>query len=127
MNEQPERVEQFQAEINSMKVKASGAENESRLLILGIVLGLMMAFDMGGPLHKAAYLIDGAADALDQQSFLATGSFLGIALIIAGAALFVRYSLARYLRFWLVRLVYESRANTDRIVEAIDRAAHGPE
>ena len=59
--------------------------------------------------------------------FLATGSFLGIALIIAGAALFVRYSLARYLRFWLVRLVYESRANTDRIVEAIDRAAHGPE
>ena len=112
MNEQPERVEQFQAEINSMKVKASGAENESRLLILGIV-GVLQ--------------VGGAADALDQQSFLATGSFLGIALIIAGAALFVRYSLARYLRFWLVRLVYESRANTDRIVEAIDRAAHGPE
>ena len=40
MNEQPERVEQFQAEINSMKVKASGAENESRLLILGIVLAV---------------------------------------------------------------------------------------
>ncbi|HMS13057.1 MAG: hypothetical protein V9E99_01080 [Microthrixaceae bacterium] len=123
MNEQPERVEQFQAEINSMKVKASGAENESRLLILGIVLavaGLALAI-VGG------VQVGGAADALDQQSFLATGSFLGIALIIAGAALFVRYSLARYLRFWLVRLVYESRANTDRIVEAIDRAAHGPE
>ena len=123
MNEQPERVEQFQAEINSMKVKASGAENESRLLILGIVLavaGLALAI-VGG------VQVGGAADALDQQSFLATGSFLGIALIIAGAALFVRYSLARYLRFWLVRLVYESRANTDRLVEAIDRAAHGPE
>ena len=123
MNEQPERVEQFQAEINSMKVKASGAENESRLLILGIVLAVAgLALTIVGGVQ-----VGGAADALDQQSFLATGSFLGIALIIAGAALFVRYSLARYLRFWLVRLVYESRANTDRIVEAIDRAAHGPE
>ena len=123
MNEQPERVEQFQAEINSMKVKASGAENESRLLILGIVLAVAdLALAIVGGVQ-----VGGAADALDQQSFLATGSFLGIALIIAGAALFVRYSLARYLRFWLVRLVYESRANTDRIVEAIDRAAHGPE
>ena len=77
MNEQPERVEQFQAEINSMKVKASGAENESRLLILGIVLavaGLALAI-VGG------VQVGGAADALDQQSFLATGSFLGIALI----------------------------------------------
>jgi hypothetical protein len=48
---------------------------------------------------------------------------MGLALIIAGAALFVRYSLARYLRFWLIRLTYESRANTDRIVEAIERAS----
>ena len=32
---------------------------------------------------------------------MATGTFIGIALIIAGAAFFVRYSLARYLRFWL--------------------------
>ena len=36
---------------------------------------------------------------------MATGSFIGIAMIIAGAAFFVRYSMARYLRFWLIRLV----------------------
>ena len=47
--------------------------------------------------------------------------------IIAGAALFVRYSLARYLRFWLIRMTYESRANTDRIVDAIERAGRGPD
>jgi hypothetical protein len=57
---------------------------------------------------------------------MAQGSFLGLALIIAGAALFVRYSLARYLRFWLIRLTYESRANTDRVVDAIERAAGLP-
>jgi hypothetical protein len=40
-------------------------------------------------------------------------------------ALFVRYSLARYLRFWLIRSSYEERANADRIVAAIEHAA-GP-
>jgi hypothetical protein len=54
---------------------------------------------------------------------MAQGSFLGLALIIAGAALFVRFSLARYLRFWMIRMTYESRANTDRVVDAIERAA----
>ena len=59
----------------------------------------------------------------DQRAYMATGAFIGIALIIAGAAFFIRYSLARYLRFWLLRLVWESRANADRIVDAIDRAS----
>jgi len=31
----------------------------------------------------------------------------------------VRYSLARFLRFWLVRLVHEHRSETDRVVEAL--------
>ena len=63
--------------------------------------------------------------AANQRAFMATGTFLGIALLIAGAALFVRFSMSRYLRFWLIRIVHESRANTDRLVEAIDRAGRG--
>ena len=122
MNENPDRVTAFQNEIESMKLKASGAENESRLLILGAVLavaGLALAI-YGG------IMVQNAGDSqYDQRAFMATGSFIGIAMVIAGAALFLRYSLARYLRFWLIRLVHESNANTDRIVEAIDRAA-GP-
>jgi len=121
MNEQPDRVAEFAAEIESMKLKASGADGEKRLLVLGalaLVAGLVLTV-VGG------VQVVGAEDLLNQGAFLATGAFLGIALIIAGAALFIRYSLARYLRFWLLRLVWESRANTDRIVDAIDRAA-GP-
>ena len=38
---------------------------------------------------------------------------------VGAVGLFVRASLTRYFRYWLVRLVYEDRANTDRIVEAI--------
>jgi len=119
MNEQPDRVAEFTAEIESMKLKAGGADSEKRLLLLGIVavvIGVALAV-VGG------VQVVNAETPMDQQAFLATGAFLGIALCIAGAALFVRYSLARYMRFWMVRLVFESRANADRIVDAIDRAA----
>lgn len=121
MNEQPDRVAEFTAEIESMKLKAGGAEGEKRLLLLGVLAvgaGIVLAVIGGVQVVNAETL-------MDQQAYLATGAFLGIALMVAGAALFVRYSLARYLRFWMVRLVFESRANADRIVDAIERAS-GP-
>jgi len=113
---QPERVESFTQEIESLKLKASSAENEKRLLFLGVlalVAGLALAI-LGG------IQVTNNTDAANQRAFMATGTFLGIALIIFGAALFVRFSLARYMRFWLIRLIHESRANTDRIVEVIE-------
>jgi len=121
MEDNAERVEAFQQEIQSMKLKAGGAEGESRLLVLGILMGVAgLVLAVVGGIQVAA-----DANQYNQRAAMATGTFLGIALLIGGAALFVRYSLARYLRFWLVRLVHESRANTDRIVEAIERQGGG--
>ena len=71
----------------------------------------------------AVQVINAGDSPADQRAFMASGSLLGIVLVIAGAALFVRFSLGRYLRFWLIRLVYEGRADTDRIVDAIERAS----
>ncbi|MGI8709542.1 MAG: hypothetical protein ACR2LA_00890 [Acidimicrobiales bacterium] len=34
---------------------------------------------------------------------------VGVALVVAGAAVFLRYSLAQFLRFWLLRLIYEQQ------------------
>jgi hypothetical protein len=34
---------------------------------------------------------------------------------------FVRYSLARFLRFWLLRQLYEGQAHMDRLVGALGR------
>lgn len=118
MDQQQDRVEEFQTEIRALKLRAGGAESEKRLLALGVVMGVagVVLAVLGG--------IQASSDAIaaNQRAAVATGSFIGIALLIGGAALFVRYSLARYMRFWLVRLVHESRANTDRIVEAIERS-----
>lgn len=116
MNENPDRIAGFQAEIESMKVKATNGANESKLLVLGVVAGVVgLALAVYGGI-----MVQNDANEFNQRAFMATGSFIGIALLIAGAALFVRYSMARYMRFWLIRLVHESRANTDRIVRAIE-------
>lgn len=126
MNDHPDRVAGFQAEIESMKVKAAGGKNESKLLVLGVVLGVAgLALAVYGGIMVQNGVTD-VPNEYDQRAFMATGSFIGIALLIAGAALFVRYSIARYLRFWLIRLVHESHTNTDRIVEAIERASGQP-
>jgi hypothetical protein len=123
LNENEARIEQFRSEVDGLKLKGSSGKGEQRLLIIGIVLTVVgIALAVLGAVQVGS---SGGSPA-DQRAFMAQGSFMGLALIIAGAALFVRYSLARYLRFWLIRLTYESRANTDRVVDAIERAAGLP-
>ncbi|MEX0769010.1 MAG: hypothetical protein WD029_11110 [Microthrixaceae bacterium] len=120
MNENDNRIDQFKSEIDGLKLKGSSSEGEKRLLILGIVLlvaGVLLA--LFGAIQVGQFPDSPA----DQRAYMAQGSFLGLALIIAGSALFVRFSLARYLRFWMIRMTYESRSNTDRLVDAIERAA----
>lgn len=116
------RVQQFRDEIDELKLRGGSAEGEKRLLALGVILMVVgMALAIFGAI-EVGMMGDSPAD---QRAYMAQGSFVGIALTIVGAALFLRYSLARYLRFWLIRSTYEQQANADRIVEAIDRAS-GP-
>jgi hypothetical protein len=42
-------------------------------------------------------------------------ALVGVGLTISGSALFLRYSLANFFRFWLARLIFEQRAATDRL------------
>lgn len=123
MNDNDKRINEFKSEIDGLKLKGSSAEGENRFLVGGIILlGVGVVLAIGGAIRVASF----GDSPGDQRAILAQGSFLGIALVIVGAALFVRFSLARYMRFWLIRLTYESRANTDRIVDAIDRASGYP-
>jgi hypothetical protein len=45
---------------------------------------------------------------LDQMDALILALF-GVALTILGAALYIRASMTRFLRYWLLRMVYEQR------------------
>ena len=63
-----------------------------------------------------------ASDPLSQGDSMSL-TILGVGIAIVGAVVWARCSLSRYLRYWLVRDLYEQRASTDRIVEAIERRA----
>jgi hypothetical protein len=111
-----DRVSEFRTEMQQLKLQGSSGSAERWMLVVGAILaivGVVLAV-MG-----AIQVINSGDSPADQRAFMASGSLLGLVLVVAGAALFVRYSLGRYMRFWLIRLVYEGRADTDRIVDAI--------
>jgi hypothetical protein len=64
----------------------------------------------------------GADIAADQTELLSLG-FAGVAVTLTGAALFLRYSLAKFLRFWLLRQLYEGQAHVDELVASLRPSA----
>ena len=110
------RLEQFEAEIARLKVKGGRADRE-RVVVILAVLATVAGFVV------TAIGITGVRNASDQleQGDSMSVTILGVGIAIVGVVVWARCSLSRYLRYWLVRDLYEQRASTDRIVEAIER------
>ncbi|HEX7094415.1 MAG TPA: hypothetical protein VF183_00935 [Acidimicrobiales bacterium] len=113
------RVEQFKSDIAEMKLKTGVSNKEGTLQVLGVLLmiaGIAIAFGA----YQASLNVK-AADVgaeLDSNSWIAL-SIGGLTLTVAGAALFLRYSLAKFFRLWLLRQMYEGQAHIDQVIEAI--------
>jgi len=111
MIESQDRVEQFQAEIADMKLRDPATSRDRIWLWLGIALMVV-----GLVLGLSAYpMSHNTTNPLSQNDAINLG-IGGIVCVIAGAALFLRYSIASFLRFWLARLIYEQKAQTDRLL-----------
>jgi uncharacterized membrane protein YidH (DUF202 family) len=112
------RIEQFKSDIAEMKLKTGTSSKEGALQLLGVLLmlgGIVIALaSYGASLNVKV----GEGDVLDSNSYLvfAVG---GLAITVMGAALFLRYSIAKFLRFWLLRQMYEGQAHIDQVVDAI--------
>ena len=113
--ERSERVEQFKAEIADMGVKDPSVARDRlllrasvALLALGPVLGII-----------AYFLSHGTENPLQQRDAIVL-ALIGVACAVSGAALFIRYALASFMRFWLARLCWEQQAQTDRVVAALE-------
>jgi hypothetical protein len=105
------RLQEFQSEVDSMKVDGGKANPERTWVILGALLMIV-----GIILALVSWLnIQGSKTGSWTDDFQAMGTF-GLVLAVVGAALFVVMSLRRYFRYWLVRLIFEQREQTDRIV-----------
>ena len=113
--ERSERVEQFKAEIADMGVKDPAVARDR--LLLRASVALLVA---GPVVALVAYFIShGTTNPLQQRDAIIV-ALIGVALSMSGGALFVRYALASFMRFWLARLCWEQQAQTDRVVAALD-------
>ena len=98
------RREQFEEEIAAVRIRTGKAEAEQRWTILGLV-----GIGAGVVIALIAYFSStGQSDSRDVISS-AILALVGVSLTIAGGALFLRYSVARFLRFWLLRVIYEQQ------------------
>lgn len=100
----PDRRAAFEAEISRIQVKAGQEAAERRWIRVGV-----SAMVLGAVVALVAFLVSlRMADTRDviSMSILAV---TGLAAVVAGAAVFLRYAMGRFLRFWLLRLIYEQR------------------
>ena len=111
------RLAQFQEEVARLKLKGGGANPERNGANLGIGLAIV-----GVILVVIAWLsAKGASTATQLSSEIA--AVIGLLVGIVGVALWLRNSLTSYLRYWLVRLIYEDREQTERLIQAIEKLA----
>jgi hypothetical protein len=106
------RLQEFQSEVDKLKVTGGKANPERAWLILagiGMIVGIVLA--LVGWLSTG-----GTTSTLEIADFSAMGQF-GLTLTVASTGLFVVMSLRRYFRYWLVRLIFEQREQTDRLLD----------
>jgi hypothetical protein len=120
MSQSNDRAEQFKAEIAEMRLKTGRARMENLLQVLGVVLmvaGVAIALGAYGASLNVTATPGTNVDVLDSNSYTPL-AIAGLAISVTGGFVFLRYSLAKFLRFWLLRQSYEQRA-------AIDDASSG--
>ena len=107
------RLEQFRADIAEMRIKDPAVGREAVLLRAGAVL--MVA---GVAITVVSYFLSHSTFSVADHADDTVIALAGVAITVAGSALFLRYSLAAFLRLWLARLIYEQRTQTDRLAGA---------
>lgn len=122
-----QRLDEFAEEVKNLKMSGGLANPErtgSTLGVLLMVIGGFVVVILSFIKRGETTFEDSAAGLgeIVQATNNVWTALFGIALILIGLAIWIRNSLTRYFRYWLTRLIYEDRANTDRLIEAIERA-----
>ena len=114
---EPSAADRLELGVEELHVPEPSADAEAMLMKLGLalpILGIALIVVAWWNASDTAYVAD-------QVPMLISGGILGIGLAIIGVGLFIRFSLARLLRFWLARMVVEQQTQTDRVVDALAR------
>jgi hypothetical protein len=96
--------EAFADEMAKLSASTNSGPLDQRLGLLGVVMALA-----GLAVTLVAYSqATNASDVRDQMESLILALF-GVGAVILGSVLYLRAALTRFLRHWMLRLVYEQR------------------
>jgi hypothetical protein len=112
MTQTETRADRFARELAELKIPDPAAKRAGLWLRLGVtlmVLGLAVAV-------SAYFISHSTTNPLVQRDALAL-ALGGVAASVVGSALFLRYSLTGFLRFWMARQSYDLALLADRLSE----------
>ena len=114
MHGQPDRIEQFKADIAELRITDPSTARDQLATKAGVA-----AMVLGVALPVVAYFLShGTTNPLSQRDAIVV-AMIGVALAVVGGALYLKGALSGFLRFWLVRDLHERRAQTDRLIDAL--------
>jgi hypothetical protein len=91
-------------ELGKLRASNNSGPMDSKVSVLGVLLAIV-----GLVVILISFMQSrGYSDIRDQMDALILSLF-GIALVIVGSTLYIRSSMTRFLRYWLLRMVYEQR------------------
>jgi uncharacterized membrane protein YcjF (UPF0283 family) len=115
-----DRVEQFRAAVDELKLRTGRSRSDLVRQVVGGVL-MLGGFVAGLVIYEQS-LSQGSALNLQSEQILAAAM---VGVVVIGAALFVSASVTRFLRFWMLRQLYEGQANLDRLVDQMGNKGTG--
>ena len=98
------RAETFKQEVAELKIKDPNAGNDQKFMLAGLALMVV-----GIAVSIIGYVVSHGTTSSLTQNDAVTIAIIGVAVTVAGAAIFLRYSFAQFLRFWLARFIFEAR------------------
>jgi hypothetical protein len=106
------RADRFVRELAALKIP----DPASRLAGLWLRVGII-AMAVGVVLGVSAYFMShNTTDPLEQRDAITLG-LAAVAASVVGSALFLRYSLTGFLRYWMARQSYDLTLLADRLTE----------
>jgi hypothetical protein len=111
MTEPTSLTEQFKSQIDEMKLKTGRSNWEAALRVLSVVLmvaGAAIAFGAYEASLNVKVTPGSNLDLLKSNSYTPLAVW-GMTISIVGGLVFLRYSFAQFLRFWLLRQSYEQQ------------------
>lgn len=115
-----DRAAAFKADIAELRISDPATTRDRLALRVGLA-----AMAAGVILPVTAYFLShDTTNALQQRDALVV-ALLGVAMAVAGSALYLKAALAGFLRFWLVRQLHEQRTQTDRILHRMHERPEG--